>query len=239
MMPNQTELPEFRIDECGHGWRVLVGTRPVKTPAGNELVSPKQELASIIITELRASIEEKAPPGPASKLVNTVLDRAGEDRGAWVASAAAQLLEDALLIRVPEPEALRQMQDRHAEVFLRHAENLLGPLPSPSISLAFPKPDEKVFSKAESFLHGLDDFSLLSLVGMGERCRSFLMAYGHLHGGCGVGELGDYLFAEEVWQEKLWGEDTEALDRRRHMLDDLASFSRIACLATQNNQNEQ
>ena len=61
----------------------------------------------------------------------------------------------------------------------------------------------------------------------------FHMAYGHLQGPCGIQEVGDYLLAEEIWQERLWGEDPEALDRRRNMLDDLASFSRIALLASQ------
>jgi Chaperone required for the assembly of the mitochondrial F1-ATPase len=232
-MSEQLEIPEFYIDEHEQGWCVLVGERPVKTPAGNSLVVPDPHLADIIICELHASIADKAPPGIASKLINTVIDRAAQDRPTWITSSSMQLLEDSLFIRVPEPQALRQLQDEHAKPFMQHGGQLLGSLPPPSYSLSFPKPGEAALCAAESFLCGLDDFSLLAFLGMAERCRSFLMAYGHLQGPCGIQEVGDYLLAEEIWQERLWGEDPEALDRRRNMLDDLASFSRIALLASQ------
>lgn len=207
--------------------------KPVKTPKGNILMSPSEELARYVCTELKSCLEDKTTPGAALKLHNTYLDRSEDDILLWQDLCMDQLRSDVIWIREPYPEALCKEQDALFAPFEHVASQRFGYLPQPSQSLLFPAINKDVEQGVKKFLIDLTPLGLLAFLGLVQRCQSFILPYGHIYGSISWEGIRDALFVEENWQRRYWGEDKEALARQAHLTEDLWYYCTLTRLAQQ------
>lgn len=205
------------------GVAILFDGRPIRTPAGNVLRVPTEELAEAIVGEWNAQGEEVDPQSmPLAGLANGAIDRVGPDPAAFARTLAAYGESDLICYRSEGPGALVERQERLWEPLLRWArtrfdvefETTKGVMHRPQPSSTVEQLGRAVAARRAFQLAGLAPLVTIS--------GSLIIALALAEGAIGVDQAWDAATLDETWQAEQWGEDAlavAALRNRRREFD--------------------
>ncbi len=195
----------------GHGYGVMLDTRPLLTPERRELVTPSQPLARLIAAEWDAQGDVIAPASmPMTRLANTAIDRVDAKR-AEVAAFLAQYGEtDLLCYRAEDPKELVDRQAAAWDPLLDWADETYGARLVATQGVMPVTQSAQAIAALTGVLRAQSAFELTALhelvVLSGSLVLGLVAARGHLP----ADEVWARSRIDEDWQAEQWGRDDEA-----------------------------
>ncbi len=202
-------------DEGGRAGLRLDG-KPVKTPGKAQLSVPGKALAEAIAEEWRAQGERIDPRTmPLTKLANSAIDGIEGRTEAVVDDIMAHARADLLCYRADGPEGLVAQQAKQWDLVLAWAkEALQAPLTLAQGIVHVAQPEDSIAALRKE-VAGLDAFSLAALHVLTSLTGSALLGLAILLKRLTPEEAWAAAHVDEDFQIGKWGEDEEAVERRR------------------------
>lgn len=222
---------EVAVAQGDDGYRVLLDGRPVKTPLQKTLAASSVTLAEGIAAEWRGQGVEIDPATmPLTRLTATALDRVGPERAAITAMLLPYVESDLLCYRAVSPKSLKARQQAHWQPvvdWLATAHDIVlvvteGIVPVPQAPTAI--------KAADAVLARLSVDALTALQAAVGATGSFGLGMALVHGRLTVAETIAAAHLDEIFQNEQWGEDAEAMDRRRRISEEIEAIGRYLSL---------
>lgn len=228
------QLPKrfYKTAEAGEGeggWVVLLDGRPVRTPGRVPLAMQDRDLSEAIAAEWAAQ-EETIDPAvmPLTRLANTAIDGVASTMDAVVADAARFSESDLLCYRAEEPDDLVARQMEIWDPLLDWAREELGMTFNLAGGVMHVAQPPETRARAVVLLGEFDLIALTGLHVMTSLTGSLVISLAVVHGRLSVEQAWEASLVDEDFQIGLWGEDTEAMKRRRVNWRDMEAAARFA-----------
>ncbi len=235
--PTPPELPrrfytEVTVEERPEGYAVLLDGRPMRTPGRSVIAVPSAELAEAVAGEWGAQGERVDPATmPLTRLVNTALD--------GVAQAARSVREDIvrfastdlICYRADGPEGLVTRQSELWDPVVAWAKEALDVDLVLGEGVMHVAQSDEAMRRVGEAVGEFDVLSLTALHAMTSLTGSAILALAVARGRIGADEAWAAAHVDEDWQISQWGEDAEAMRRRRLRWEEMAAAARVVALA--------
>lgn len=212
----------------GDGFAVRLDGRIARTPGKRVLIVGSEPLAQALAEEWGAQGERIDPEAmPLTRVVNTAIDGVAGNEAAVRGDIVGFAGSDLLCYRAEGPVELVAEQARHWDGVLAWARERLGTrfvVASGVMPKAQPK--DAILS-IDRHLARFDAFELTALHLMTTLTGSALLALAHCEGHLNVAAAWSAAHVDEDWQIRMWGEDTEASERRERRWRDMQAASRL------------
>lgn len=214
-----------RID-AGH--QIHLDGRPVNTPAKARLVVPNAALAAALAEEWNAQAETVDPDAmPLTQLANTTIDRVSHQRDAVRSGLLAYAETDLLCYRAEQPAALVERQNAVWQPLLDWAAlEFDAPLTVTQGVLPARQPQASLDALAGT-IAGCDDFHLAALSHAAALQGSVVLALALWKARITAAEAFDAAHLDDLYQQEVWGADSEATARLDRLRADLAATDRF------------
>lgn len=211
-------------------FRIELDGRPVRTPGRNLVAVASPVLAEALAQEWRAQAEVIDPVTmPMTRLVNSALDGvagAMEEVGAEIVRYAGS---DLLCYRVEAPEPLVALHAELWDPLLDWARARFGATFMLSEGVVHVAQPPRTLDLIASALPD-DPLRLAALNLLTTLSGSAILALAVAHGRLSAEEAWRAAHADEEVQERLWGTDSEALERRTRRYRDFEAAARFFTL---------
>jgi len=208
-------------------WRVLLDQKPMRTPLRHVLEVSTSPLAEAIAAEWQAQVTEIDPVSmPLTRLAATAIDRVGPEREAITETLLAYVGTDLLCYRATGPAPLKARQHSVWQPvldWLARAHSLS--LVATEGIVPVDQPAEAVGAAAAA-LSRLSADQLTVLQAVVSATGSFALGMALTHGQCTAAEVIAAAHLDEHYQNEQWGEDEEAVERRRRIAADIEAAAR-------------
>ncbi|MEJ8574724.1 ATP12 family chaperone protein [Microbaculum marinum] len=210
-------------------WGVALDGRPVRTPGRKPLSVASRALAEDIAAEWQAQ-ETVVDPAqmPLTRLCNTAIDGVAPSMEAVVEDAARFAETDLLCYRAEDPEGLVARQNETWDPILAWARDNLGLSFNLAGGVMHVAQPPETLERVRQLLGDLDHVCLTGVHVMTSLTGSVVLALAVLHGRLGAEEAWAASLVDEDWQIGQWGEDAEAMRRRRAKWLEMQAAARIA-----------
>ena len=200
------------------GFAIHLDGKPTRTPARSHLLLPNRALAEIVAQEWREVGEFIDPSSmPLTRLVNSALDAVTPRRAEVADDCARYASSDLLCYRAEEPQRLVERQALHWDPVLSWARASYGwrfTLAAGVIHVAQP---EETIAAVRDHLHTIDNpLRLAPLHVVTTITGSVLLALSLADGAFGPTAIWNAAHVDEDVQMEIWGQDSEALERRKY-----------------------
>jgi chaperone required for assembly of F1-ATPase len=231
-------LPKRFYDEAGvverDGAFVLaLDGRPARTPARTLIAVPTRSLGEALAAEWQAQREVVDPATmPITRIVNSALDGVAQNRGAVVDDLVRYAGSDLVCYRAGDPERLVEMQAAAWDPVLGFARERLGARMVLSQGVMHvTQPEHAVAALRSTVEQVASPFSLAALHVMTTLTGSLLISLAVAAGQLSPDAGWDAAHVDERFQESRWGEDEEAMGRRRRRNEDFIAAATVYRLA--------
>lgn len=216
------------IGAVEEGYQVLLDGRPVRTPAKAPLLLPGEDLASEIAAEWNAQQEKIVPASmPFMSLAATGIDRVTPQRDAVIDQVIAYGGSDLVCYRAEDPHDLVVRQAKSWQPLLDWCRERFG---AELIATAGIMPLTQSEESLAALRSGIADHHDLVLSGLYQLTTGFgslVIALAVLESRIDVEKGIEYALLDELFQAERWGEDWEALARRKAMAADMKNAARF------------
>lgn len=225
---------EAKVDEREGAFFLVLDGRSARTPARQPLAVPTRVLAEAMAEEWAGQGEVIDPASmPVTRLVNSAIDGVIPRREYVIEDTAKYAGSDLVFYRAAEPARLVELQNGSWNPVLDWARETHGARFALSEGVMHvAQPDEAKAAIRTAIEQIGSPFALAALHVMTTLTGSVLIALAHAAGRISGDEAWDAAHVDERFQESVWGEDHEAMVRRRHRRSDFDAASRVYRLAT-------
>lgn len=213
------------------GFGILLDGRPVRTPAKNVVMVPRERLALALAEEWNAQAEVIDPEKmPLTRLINSAIDGVSREKDAVRAEILKYAASDLLCYRAGGPDRLVERQRVHWDPVLDWMdERFKAPFKLAEGIVFVEQPAESLDAVAAA-LEPLDVFRLSAASVVTTLTGSALLALALLENRLSVAEAWAAAHVDEDWNVELWGEDEEAAERRARRLKEMEAAARLVDL---------
>jgi chaperone required for assembly of F1-ATPase len=220
------------IDFSGDGYAILLDGRPMHLPGGTVLRVGAEPLARAIAAEWQAAGGAKGgemsfADTPLTRIAGTAQQRIAPDPAPTIDALARYAESDLLCYRAAAPEALVRRQAREWQPWLDWAALTYDAPLRVTTGIAYVRQHRGSIAALRRAVAALDVHSLAALgvavPALGSLVLGLAMAEGRLDAvtahalGC----------LDELFQADTWGEDVQAVARRRAIADDIGIAARF------------
>ncbi|MGE5537183.1 MAG: ATP12 family protein [Gemmatimonas sp.] len=226
-------LPPVTVEPVQGGFRLRAGVRPWRTPAGADLLVPTHTLADAIAAELMLVRNGGRLGRPRidtmglTRLAATAIDRIGPGSAATRDALLAFAETDLVCYRVGGVPALRGRQDSSWQPLLDWLAETYGARLAVVEGVMPQSQPREALDALGSVLARLDPFTLAGLGLAVQTAGSLVIGLALAAGRINAAEAAALADLDESFQNEQWGEDAEALDRRRLRAEDLMLAERF------------
>lgn len=212
----------------GDGFAVRLDGRIAKTPGKRALVVKSERLAQALAAEWSAQGERIDPVTmPLTRFVNTAIDGVVGNEAAVRDDIVGFAGSDLLCYRAERPAELVAEQAVLWDGVLDWADRVLGAHLTVATGVMPRDQPAEAIASIDRHLARFDAFELTALHLMTTLTGSALLALAHAEGHLSVAEAWSAAHVDEDWQIRLWGEDTEASERRERRWKDMRAASQL------------
>jgi chaperone required for assembly of F1-ATPase len=215
-------------------FHILLDARQIKTPKKRALALPTRALAEAIADEWCAQTENINPARmPLTRFANTAIDAVADTLDAVAAEITAYAGSDLVCYRAETPEQLVEMQAEHWDPIVAWANETLNTefrVVFGIVHVAQPNAALAAFAMA---LQSHDAMRLTGLHVITTLTGSALIALALDRKWLSADSAWKAAHVDEDYQVGHWGEDFEALARRRGRRDEFNSANRFLELLSQ------
>ena len=210
------------------GWGVALDGRPMRTPGKNELVLPSEALAAAIAAEWDAQREEIHPATmPLFRLAATAIDHTAAWRDLIVAETANYASTDLVCYRADRPPALAARQHAVWQRLIDWASLRYDATLAVTSGIVPAEQPPATLGAFAAIVAAQDEFRLTALHTLTAACGSLVIALALLDGRLDAESAFAASQLDETFQIEAWGEDAEAVARRRNIAADIAAAARF------------
>ncbi|WP_230533497.1 ATP12 family chaperone protein [Microvirga roseola] len=223
------------VEERDGRFHLTLDGRQAKTPGKQALAVPSRGLAEAMAGEWAEQGAEIDPSVMSvTRIVNSAIDGVAPRQGEVVDDLVRYAGSDLIYYRASDPERLVRGQDEAWSPVLDWARETHGA----RFTLAegvmhVTQPDEALAAIRGAVEQIVSPFALAALHVMTTLSGSVLIALAHAAGRLDVDEAWAAAHVDELFQESVWGEDYEAMERRRRREADFRAASLVYRLASQ------
>lgn len=198
------------------GFAVMLDGRPARTPGRKPAIVNSEALAEVMAAEWAAQDEFiDVATMPVVRLVNSALEGIETGSQLLVDEIVKYAGNDLLLYRAESPRELAAEQERVWDAALVGLAHHLSVSFQPTVGILHQPQPEASLRRIRMVLEGLDSVRLAALVSITGLTGSGLLAVGLLLGLFEPQFAWDAAHLDEDYQARVWGEDSEALERRK------------------------
>jgi chaperone required for assembly of F1-ATPase len=221
------------VEERDGAFGLTLDGRPARTPARNPIAVPTRALGEALAAEWQAQADVIDPAAmPLTRLVNSAIDGVAGSMAEVAADIAKYAGSDLIVYRAGEPERLVMEQASAWDPILAWAYEALGARFVLSEGVTFvDQPEAAVAALRARIAEESSPFRLAALHVMTTLTGSALIALAHAAGRLTAAEAWAAAHVDERFQEQVWGEDEEALQRRAGREADFLAASRAYALS--------
>jgi chaperone required for assembly of F1-ATPase len=202
------------VEETDGDFRVVLDSRPVRTPARGYLIAPSRRLADAIAAEWDAQGETIDPATmPLTRLANSIIDGVAAAPAAVAADIEKYLGSDLLFYRAEGPQRLLERQTHLWDPVLAWAREAFGARFVLAQGVVHAAQPEGALAAARAAIPA-DPWRLAAVHVITTLTGSALLALAMLHGRLTAEEAWIAAHVDEDWNMEQWGRDAIALARR-------------------------
>lgn len=219
------------VAEEGAGFAVLLDGRRIRTPAQRDFSLPTRALAEAVAEEWQAQGEKITPADmPLTQLAFTAIDRIAPDLAAVADRIGRYGETDLLCYRAAAPQDLVALQGKTWDPLLAWAEDAFGATLTVTAGITPVDQAPAALAALKSPLAGLDAFRMTALAAVVQVAGSLVIGMALLRGRLDAAAAAAASQLDETYQAAKWGDDKEALDRRRALTAEIAGAARFLAL---------
>ncbi len=236
--PIERKLPRkfYKSVEVSDTNAILLDGRSVKTPMKNALKLPNRALAEAVAAEWIAQVKVIDPElMPITKLANTALDRATAEREHVLHEIVEYAGSDLVCYWADRPPELVRLQRKHWQPVLDWANAELPAQFIHASSITHIAQDEASLAAVLRRAEALDHWQLTGAYIVMTLLGSSLLAF-QLQAGCDPDAAWAAAHVDEDYQISNWGDDAEAVLRRkgrRREFDGLVKYFKLLAESNQ------
>jgi chaperone required for assembly of F1-ATPase len=225
---------EAGVEERDGLFHLTLDGRTAKTPSKQALAVPTRGLAEAMAREWAAQEAEIDPATmPITRLVNSAIDGVAQRQVEVVDDLVRYAGSDLVHYRSSEPERLAHAQDEAWNPVLDWARDEHGARFLLAEGVMHVTQPEEAVAAVRGVIERIDSpFALAALHVMTTLSGSVLIALAHAEGPLDVDQAWAAAHVDELFQESVWGEDHEAMERRRKREADFRAASEVYRLTT-------
>ena len=202
--------------------------RPIKTPAGHALAMPSRALADAIAGEWNAQGDEILPASlPFTRLANSAIDGVAGREGEVVEDILNYAGSDLLCYRAESPAELVAKQAALWDPILAWFRTEYDAPFKVGTGLKHLDQPAASLDSVRRVISALDPFRLAALHVMTTLTGSALIALAHAKGFLDTDAAWEAAHVDENWQASQWGEDFEAVQRKKKRFSEFLNASRF------------
>jgi chaperone required for assembly of F1-ATPase len=220
---------EAGIQERDGAFHLILDGRTTRTPGRLPLAVPTRALAEALATEWDRQEQEIDPATmPVTRLINSAIDGVASRRDEVIDDLVSYAGSDLVCYRASDPDRLVEMQNVSWNPVLdwaREAHDARFVLAEGVMYVAQP---EAATTAIRAALEGIrSPFALAALHVMTTLTGSVLIVLAHAAGRLDAEAAWAAAHVDEYFQESRWGEDQEAMNRRRIRRADFEAASLV------------
>lgn len=216
------------IETSEQGYQICLDGRPVRSPAKAVLQVPTEELAEAVRAEWQAVEDEIRPEEmPLYSMAVTVIDRVTPQRQALGDELAGYIQDDVLRYRSGDDLDLAARQTEAWDPWLRWAEQTCGLILPVTAGLMPVSVDEAVTEVLNTGLQPLSDGQFGCLYRAATLSGSVVLGLAFQAGQLAADDLFKTAFLDELYQNSMWGTDSEAESRQAAIRSELKDVERF------------
>jgi len=220
---------EAGVEERDGRFLLTLDGRTAKTPNKQNLAVPSRALAEALAEEWQSQGGEIDPSTmPMTRIVNSAIDGVAPRQAEVVDDLVRYAGSDLVYYRAAEPERLAHAQDAAWSPVLDWAKDAHGArfvLGEGVMHVA--QPEEAIAAIRRAIERNESPFALAALHVMTTLSGSVLIALAHAAQRLDADAAWAAAHVDELYQESVWGEDYEAMERRRRREAEFKAASRI------------
>jgi chaperone required for assembly of F1-ATPase len=220
---------EAGVEERDGLFHLTLDGRVAKTPGRQPLAVSDRDLAEALANEWREQQDEINPARmPITRLINSAIDGVSVRRQEVVDDLVRYAGSDLIFYRASEPVRLVEAQNAAWTPILNWAREhhdarfVLG-----EGVMHVAQSDEALAAIRSAVEEVRSPFALTALHVMTTLTGSVLIALAHGAGVLGADEAWDAAHVDERFQESVWGEDYEAMERRKSRKVDFDAAAQV------------
>jgi len=223
------------VQERDGKFHLTLDGRTAKTPGKQDLAVPSRRLAEALAAEWQGQGGEIDPSTmPITRIVNSAIDGVAPRQAEVVDDLVRYAGSDLVYYRAAEPERLARSQDQAWSPVLDWAKEAHGARFSLGEGVMHvAQPDEAVAAIRGAIEQIDSPFALAALHVMTTLSGSVLIALAHGAEQLDADQAWAAAHVDELHQESVWGEDHEAMERRRRREAEFKAASQVFHLARQ------
>ena len=223
------------VEERDGQFLLTLDGRTAKTPSKQPLAVSTRKLAEALAEEWQGQGGEIDPSTmPITRIVNSAIDGVAPRQAEVVDDLVRYAGSDLVYYRASEPERLAQSQDAAWGPILDWAKDSHGArftLGEGVMHVA--QPDESITAIRKAVEEIRSPFALAALHVMTTLSGSVLIALAHAAQRLDVDQAWAAAHVDELFQESVWGQDYEAMERRHRRETEFKAASTVYRLASQ------
>jgi chaperone required for assembly of F1-ATPase len=215
----------------GEIWRVLLDGKPVATPLRRPLTTPHRALAEGIAGEWDAQMQHVDPETmPLTRLLSTAIDKIAPNRAAIVSELLSYIDTELLCYRAAHPADLCRRQEAVWQPVLDWLAAKHGIALSVVQGILPVEQPVPAATRLREAVAALNDLELTAFQASAAVTSSLALSLALVHGRLSAAEVFAAAQLDETYQIEKWGEDDEAMARRRRIAADLDAIGRFLTL---------
>jgi chaperone required for assembly of F1-ATPase len=224
---------EAGVEERDGAFHLTLDGRTARTPARQPLAVPVRGLAEAMAEEWDQQREEIDPTTmPVTRIVNSALDAVQARRAEVIEEVVKYAASDLTCYRAGAPARLVAEQKVSWDPVILWAKDTLGVRFALAEGVIHVPQPQAALSAVRARVQAVESpFALAALHVMTTLTGSVLIALAHAAGRLDAEEAWRAAHVDELYQESVWGEDYEAMERRRRREADFKAASTVYRLA--------
>lgn len=220
---------EAGIEERDGRYYLTLDGRTAKTPNRQDLAVPFRALAEMLAEEWASQGAEIDPSTmPVTRIVNSAIDGVASRQAEVVDDLVRYAGSDLTCYRADGPERLARTQDAAWNPILDWMRTTHGARFNLAEGVMHVAQPAEAVGAVRAAIERIDSpFALAALHVMTTLTGSVLIALAHAAETLDEDQAWAAAHVDETYQESLWGEDYEAMERRRRREADFRAASRI------------
>lgn len=211
---------------------VALDGKTVRTPEGSLIAMPTRQLAELVSGEWSSQVEEIKPlTMPVMRLVCTAIDKVIPVRDQIIDQISRYGLTDLLCYRSEGPDDVVAHQAEHWQPVLDWLKTRFDISLNVTQGIVHVAQPESSLDQFKKIVGGYQDFQLTGLAEMTQLTGSLVLAIAFLEKHLSDEDVFLLSQLDDDWQSDKWGEDFEAVQRRKNLeVDVAAAVSFLAAL---------
>jgi chaperone required for assembly of F1-ATPase len=224
---------EAGVEKRDGAFQLVLDGRPARTPGRHQLAVPTRALAEVLADEWRRQGEEIDPATmPVTRIVNSGIDGVAPRRAEVIDDLVRYAGSDLICYRAGEPVRLVEAQNARWNPVLDWAQESLNARFTLSEGVMHvEQPPEAAAAIRKAVEAVRSPLALAALHVMTTLTGSVLVALAHAAGRYDAEQAWEAAHVDELHQESIWGEDHEAMTRRRNREAEFQAASLVYRLA--------